>query len=354
MQPTGSSSGGAPSRTAPFTTLFLPTETPAATENSMLINSDDNVAVEVADIPASTPRYSTAITIAPDPNSPRQEEISALTRLTFNYKEMAERYYSHLREAAMEAAALREENAMLREANADLSRRLSMLLSVSTKVNSPWSQAYLGPPAISSVPLIAEFQRLNIDDDALGGGVPAGLTDSSPTSVLSFEEPPAIDNAAGMVAAFPSTGTSATGRTALPKSISIRSAGFLKMSQPGRGGRNSNIPSRVRVSSPVSGMRVRVTSGKEEKAEVEVEAFKQGMFKTELCNKWQQSGECPYSDHCQFAHGIEELRPVIRHPRYKTELCRMVVAGDTCPYGHRCHFRHALTEEEKLSAARLQ
>nr|CAD1834206.1 unnamed protein product [Ananas comosus var. bracteatus] len=76
---------------------------------------------------------------------------------------------------------------------------------------------------------------------------------------------------------------------------------------------------------------------------MELEVYNQGMFKTELCNKWEESGECPYGEHCQFAHGIGELRPVIRHPRYKTEVCRMVLAGDACPYGHRCHFRHALS-----------
>lgn len=78
------------------------------------------------------------------------------------------------------------------------------------------------------------------------------------------------------------------------------------------------------------------------------EVYSQGMFKTELCNKWQETGTCPYGDNCQFAHGIAELRPVIRHPRYKTEVCRMVLAGDSCPYGHRCHFRHSLTEQETV------
>ncbi|XP_047953945.1 zinc finger CCCH domain-containing protein 39-like [Salvia hispanica] len=74
-----------------------------------------------------------------------------------------------------------------------------------------------------------------------------------------------------------------------------------------------------------------------------------GMFKT--CNKWQQTGACPYGANCQFAHGIAELRPVLRHPRYKTEVCRMVLNGVPCPYGHRCHFRHTLTEEEELVRA---
>ncbi|KAL0332450.1 UNVERIFIED_CONTAM: Zinc finger CCCH domain-containing protein 15 [Sesamum calycinum] len=81
-----------------------------------------------------------------------------------------------------------------------------------------------------------------------------------------------------------------------------------------------------------------------------IRCVQQGMFKTELCNKWQETGTCPYGENCQFAHGIKELRPVIRHPRYKTEVCRMVLAGDICPYGHRCHFRHSLTEQERLLA----
>ncbi|KAJ4884066.1 Zinc finger CCCH domain-containing protein 14 [Raphanus sativus] len=87
---------------------------------------------------------------------------------------------------------------------------------------------------------------------------------------------------------------------------------------------------------------------KGERDALEVEVYRQGMTKTELCNKWQQTGACPYADNCQFAHGIDELRPVIRHPRYKTEVCRMIVTGATCPYGHRCHFRHSLTEQERM------
>ncbi|KAF3515519.1 hypothetical protein DY000_02062930 [Brassica cretica] len=64
-------------------------------------------------------------------------------------------------------------------------------------------------------------------------------------------------------------------------------------------------------------------------------------------NKWKRSkrddtGTCPYGDSCQFAHGIKELRPVIRHPRYKTEVCRMVLAGDICPYGSWLHTQQVL------------
>ncbi|XP_049934836.1 uncharacterized protein LOC126410261 [Nymphaea colorata] len=69
---------------------------------------------------ARTPGYSTAITVAPELISPREEEeeISplALTRLIFNYKEMPERQVSRLREAVRERVMLRKENTMLREA----------------------------------------------------------------------------------------------------------------------------------------------------------------------------------------------------------------------------------------------
>ncbi|KAF3785917.1 Zinc finger CCCH domain-containing protein 9 [Nymphaea thermarum] len=70
--------------------------------------------------------------------------------------------------------------------------------------------------------------------------------------------------------------------------------------------------------------RVRVLSMTEEESEVEMEVFVQGTFKTELCNKWQRSGECSYSNHCRFAHSMVEVRLIIRDPRYKTKPCRML------------------------------
>ncbi|KAH8483284.1 hypothetical protein Peur_026931 [Populus x canadensis] len=163
-------------------------------------------------------------------------------------------------------------------------------------------------------------------------------------------------------------------RVTLPKSISVRSSGYVKVNQAvsgnvstnggGRDGASSNS-SRSRVASQldqlVSGscmqmqQRVYVPGGgggkrseEEIAAGMELEVFNQGMWKTELCNKWQETGTCPYDNNCQFAHGIGELRPVIRHPRYKTQACRMVLAGGVCPYGHRCHFRHSLTDQDRL------
>lgn len=139
-------------------------------------------------------------------------------------------------------------------------------------------------------------------------------------------------------------------RVSLPKSISVRSNSYLLMNNQANaaaGDIDDTGPSRApqTPSSVVDAMKVYVKRD-EEKA-VEMEVYNQGMYKTELCNKWQETGSFPFVNSCRFAHGISELRPVLRHPRYKTQLCRMLLAGGICPYGHRCHFRHTLSEAEK-------
>ncbi|XP_021296703.1 zinc finger CCCH domain-containing protein 14 [Herrania umbratica] len=131
-------------------------------------------------------------------------------------------------------------------------------------------------------------------------------------------------------------------RNSLPKSVSVRSSSYLKVNQQ-QGSSNQQ-----RVFNPSRRMYVPPEAKKELENAMELEVYNQGTVKTELCNKWQETGTCPYGDQCQFAHGITELRPVIRHPKYKTEVCRVVLAGQACPYGHRCHFRHSLTEQERL------
>ncbi|XP_063708589.1 protein TIS11 [Culicoides brevitarsis] len=67
-------------------------------------------------------------------------------------------------------------------------------------------------------------------------------------------------------------------------------------------------------------------------------------YKTELCRPYEEAGECKYGDKCQFAHGIQELRNLQRHPKYKTELCRTFHSVGFCPYGPRCHFVHNAEE----------
>jgi len=67
-------------------------------------------------------------------------------------------------------------------------------------------------------------------------------------------------------------------------------------------------------------------------------------YKTELCRPYEENGTCKYGDKCQFAHGVHELRSLVRHPKYKTELCRTFHTIGFCPYGPRCHFIHNAEE----------
>jgi hypothetical protein len=67
-------------------------------------------------------------------------------------------------------------------------------------------------------------------------------------------------------------------------------------------------------------------------------------YKTELCRPYEENGTCKYGDKCQFAHGFNELRSLVRHPKYKTELCRTFHTIGFCPYGPRCHFIHNAEE----------
>lgn len=75
------------------------------------------------------------------------------------------------------------------------------------------------------------------------------------------------------------------------------------------------------------------------------------LYKTELCRSWEESGACRYGAKCQFAHGRDELRPVLRHPKYKTEVCRTFAAQGCCPYGSRCRFIHYRPTESGAAAS---
>ncbi|XP_009357776.2 zinc finger CCCH domain-containing protein 14 [Pyrus x bretschneideri] len=229
-------------------------------------------------------------------------------QLVLEYQELRDHYdlcNSHLRNLTNELDSLRRENAQLRSANTDLVKLLSSQAAFqSCLLSSSSSSAFQSPMAAS---FLDDFQRLGFGYLSPHDGVISEeSSDISPTSVI--ERNRLVD----------------TDRISLPKSISVRSS-----TRP-------RVPNQL-VSRPLT--------------QSEMKVFNQGMLKTELCNKWEETGTCPYGENCQFAHGVRELRPVLRHPRYKTQLCRMVLAGGACPYGHRCHFRHSLTEQEKLQLA---
>ncbi|KAL0381423.1 UNVERIFIED_CONTAM: Zinc finger CCCH domain-containing protein 39 [Sesamum angustifolium] len=228
------------------------------------------------------------------------------------YQQLYNRYklcLAQLHDSIEELDALRRDNESLRLSNADLSHRVALLYSRDR--------------------LFSEFNRLNVASPSAAASRAAYPTATQPLTEHNRVERRSAE------------------RVPIPKSISVRSSGYLKMTQPGR-----DATGHKAVSQPAAALqRVCIPGSKKEEEAMEFDVYNQGMFKTELCNKWEETGACPYGKNCQYAHGIKELRPVIRHPRYKTEVCRMVLAGDICPYGHRCHFRHSLTEQERLMAA---
>ncbi|TVU35796.1 hypothetical protein EJB05_17700, partial [Eragrostis curvula] len=288
---------------SPFSPSFgFSSPSPLATSVSLSPSSSASLVDDVDD--------AAAVAAAADVTGHRLQ----LARLALQYQEVADRYelcLAHLAEAADEAAALRRENAELRVANGDLARQLALISGKQT----------------AAAAIADEIRRLR-------HGEQKAVTERAPEKLA-----------------------------VVPKSISVRSKDYLKMNQlptkaPTTPVANNRKP---RGSNPTinnqSSQRLYVDGGvngeeaKEQRAAgggVELEVYNQGMFKTELCNKWEETGACPYGDQCQFAHGVAELRPVIRHPRYKTQVCRMVLAGEPCPYGHRCHFRHTLTAAERL------
>jgi len=85
--------------------------------------------------------------------------------------------------------------------------------------------------------------------------------------------------------------------------------------------------------------------------DIEEELGQQNLYKTELCRSWVETGSCRYGTKCQFAHGEQELRPIMRHPKYKTEICKTFHTQGTCPYGTRCRFIHYPSERNMTSPA---
>jgi len=86
---------------------------------------------------------------------------------------------------------------------------------------------------------------------------------------------------------------------------------------------------------------------------IEEELTTQNLYKTELCRSFEDTGTCRYGSKCQFAHGVSDLRPVLRHPKYKTEVCKTFHTIGTCPYGKRCRFIHIPPDENEILESAL-
>ena len=82
---------------------------------------------------------------------------------------------------------------------------------------------------------------------------------------------------------------------------------------------------------------------------IEIENKFDPKYKTELCQKFQNTGKCPYGYKCRFAHGKGEL--ISKHPiaNYKKIECKTFYKTGYCPYGSRCNFRHFQKKFSKLN-----
>lgn len=64
------------------------------------------------------------------------------------------------------------------------------------------------------------------------------------------------------------------------------------------------------------------------------------LYKTELCVSYMKMGVCPYGSKCQFAHGEEDLKSVLRPANWRSKPCANWAKYGLCRYGKRCCFKH--------------
>lgn len=56
---------------------------------------------------------------------------------------------------------------------------------------------------------------------------------------------------------------------------------------------------------------------------------------------------CRYGKRCRYAHGREELRPILRSNQYKTKICKAYHDSGSCSYGIRCTFIHQMNATDR-------
>ena len=83
-----------------------------------------------------------------------------------------------------------------------------------------------------------------------------------------------------------------------------------------------------------------ISYSKNYKRIIEEEHKKDPKYKTELCQKFMETGNCPYGIKCRFAHGKNELNSKIFNINYKKKPCKSFNQFGFCPYGSRCNFLH--------------
>lgn len=135
---------------------------------------------------------------------------------------------THLHEATIEAEALRRENTHLRAMNCELNKYLSLFI----QLGSP-SAEYTAPFG-----LLDAFRGLSIEDKRSAAW--DDVADGSPTSVIESGRVQNVDVERK--------------RFSLPKSISVRSSGYLKTASQAtaRGGAATQSPTRFPTTSPLN------------------------------------------------------------------------------------------------------
>lgn len=76
--------------------------------------------------------------------------------------------------------------------------------------------------------------------------------------------------------------------------------------------------------------------------------FAAGTYKTEICTTHMRVGYCKYGENCQFAHGVNELRPRHFDVKYKTQMCKNYHNDGSCRFSSRCKFIH---DEHRLQVS---
>ena len=210
---------------------------------------------------------------------------------------------------------------------------------------SPLGGASLGPSSLAQQPQPKHYQ---LDDYAFDPALAAWMSGSAAPSVAVAPAGLGGKNPVGVRAGSPAA-VSVAALDQAPVAVHAHGGG----GGGGGGGAGRKAVSAEEFthvgSSTKKWPRASVNSGssksKAKKAgqtDIEEEISTQNLYKTELCRSFEETGSCRYGAKCQFAHGREELRPVLRHPKYKTEVCKTFHTIGTCPYGKRCRFIHSL------------
>lgn len=169
----------------------------------------------------------------------------------------------------------------------------------------------------------------------------------------------------------------------VPGQVSTPAQQGTSVAVPPAGGPNdTNVPNVHQVTAAIGGMAIGKAASSENSSGTSgtesQNSVRPSNYKTRLCMKWQQQGECAFGARCNFAHGAEEMRShhqnneaaghhaqhhaqhhtpfhAQHNSRYhqptktvnenrKTRLCTKWHQYGVCPYAEKCNFAHGVHE----------